>query len=244
MEDSKKKQKMAFRDERGGALLSILILMAVVSIMLLAAAPDVVQQVQREKERESIRRGEEVAEAIRQYVVFHRGSKLPSSMDDLLEGLPYGTKKRAILRASSAIDPLSEDGKWKLVQPKPDVLARLATRIQKYNNGALPDSPNREFFDRYAVQIVNSLNIEDEEDNAAPADETDGASGDESENQPFIGVVSKSRKKSVLTYYGIENHSKWIFTPLFRGTGISRVTGQNNSGSGSPIIPEDKPRDR
>jgi hypothetical protein len=48
------------------------------------------------------------------------------------------------------------------------------------------------------------------------------------ENTPFIGVASQSRATSVIAYYGIENHSKWIFTPLFRGTGSS----QNNRGNG------------
>ncbi|MCA1642010.1 MAG: hypothetical protein LC785_08685 [Acidobacteria bacterium] len=33
---------------------------------------------------------------------------------------------------------------------------------------------------------------------------------------PFIGVVSRSRRKSVLTYYGIERHDRWIFTPAYR----------------------------
>ena len=63
------------------------------SIALLAVAPTIQQGVQREKELEAIRRGEEVTEAIQQYVIFYQ--KLPQSMDDLLQGLPHGTKKRA-----------------------------------------------------------------------------------------------------------------------------------------------------
>jgi len=31
----------------------------------------------------------------------------------------------------------------------------------------------------------------------------------------------------VLAYYGIENHSKWIYTPLFRGGGTSSVNPRN-----------------
>jgi hypothetical protein len=26
-----------------------------------------------------------------------------------------------------------------------------------------------------------------------------------------------------VTYYGIENHSKWMFTPLFRGSGAVSI---------------------
>ncbi len=200
-------------------LMAVMALMSIFAVALLAVAPAVQQEVQREKELEAVRRGEEVAEAIRQYVEFHRGAKLPSSIDDLLEGLPQGTKKRQILRVSAAIDPLSEDGQWRLVEADPQTLARFAKRVQGYNNGVLPSSPSR-IFDRWAVLIVSAINTETEEDNQAPDEgDLEFTTG----NTPFIGVVSGSRSRSVLAYYGIENHSKWVFTPLFRGTGVSRA---------------------
>ena len=74
--------------ESGMTLLAIMAVMAIFAIGLLAVAPSVQLGVQREKELESIRRGEEIAEAIRQYIQFHNGAKLPESIDDLLEGLP------------------------------------------------------------------------------------------------------------------------------------------------------------
>lgn len=80
------------KNEAGMSLIMVLAVMTLFAIVLLAVAPTVQQGVQREKEIEAIRRGEEVAEAIRQYVVFYQG-KLPTSMDDLLEGIPAGTKK-------------------------------------------------------------------------------------------------------------------------------------------------------
>src|SRR5205814_3140595 len=106
-------------------------------------------EVQRSKELEAISRGEEVAAAIKQYVEFYGGAKLPNSMDDLLEGLPQGTKKRMILRASAAIDPLSEDGKWRLIKPDPQLIGKFARRVQNYNGGVLPPNPSQ-LFDRYA----------------------------------------------------------------------------------------------
>lgn len=204
--------------ERGMTLIVIMGLLAITAIALLAVAPLVQTEVQREKEREAIRRGEEIAEAIRQYVVFYNGQKLPESMDDLLEGLPEGTKKRQILRPSAAIDPLSEDGKWRLIKPDPLTLARFAKRVQDYNNGVLPSNPSP-VLDRYAVIIVNSAETED----AAQANDEDFDVV--KDNQPFIGVASQSRSKSVLTYYGIEKHSGWIFTPLFRGGGAFGFSG-------------------
>ena len=214
-------------------LLAVMAIMVVFAIGLLAVAPTVQQEVQREKELEAIRRGEEIAEAIRQYVEFYRGAKLPNSMDDLLEGLPYGTKKRQILRASSAVDPLSEDGKWRLIKADVDNLGGFARRVQNYNGGILPANPSQ-LFDRYAIVIVNSLNTElDSDTDADPDFEV------VTENTPFIGVASQSRTRSVLAYYGIENHSQWVFTPLFRGVGKSgaiptRVTGQGQGSSSGP----------
>jgi type II secretory pathway pseudopilin PulG len=204
------------RSQGGMTLLAVMAVMTLVAIALLAAAPSVQHEIQREKEVEAIRRGEEVADAIRKYVEFYRGQRLPNSIDDLLEGLPQGTKKRQILRPSAAVDPLSEDGKWRLIKADPKVLAPFAKRIQDYSNGLLPPNPSP-VFDRYAVMILNSANTE----SAAGSIEDDDDFEVVTDNTPFIGVASQSRSSSVIAYYGIEKHSQWIFTPLFRGTGRS-----------------------
>lgn len=201
--------------ESGMTLFAVMAVMVILAVVLLAAAPVIQQEIQREKELESIRRGEEIADAIRQYIIHYNGTKLPESIDDLLEGLPQGTKKRQILRASAATDPLSEDGKWRLIKPDPATIAAFARRVQNYNNGVLPANPTQ-FLDRYTIVIVNSLGA----DSGVDTDDSEEESIDVvTDNIPFIGVASQSRAKSVIAYYGIENHSKWIFTPLFRGGG-------------------------
>lgn len=201
------------------SMLAVLAVMTIFAIGLLAVAPTVQQGVQREKELESIRRGEDVAEAIRLYVEFYQGSKLPDSIDDLLEGLPAGTKKRQILRASSAVDPLSEDGKWRLIKPESQAFLNFGRRVQIYNNGVLPSSPSQ-VLDKYALPLVNIINTKSEDDLAEASEEE---IEDVTEGVSFIAVASQSRSKSIIAYYGIENHSKWIFTPLFRGAGASAV---------------------
>ena len=55
--------------QSGMSLIAVMAVMTLFAISLLAIAPTVQQGIQREKELESIRRGEEVAEAVRQYVV-------------------------------------------------------------------------------------------------------------------------------------------------------------------------------
>lgn len=212
-------------------LFAVMAMMAIFAIGLLAVAPSVQHEIQREKELEAISRGEQVAEAIKQYVEFYGGAKLPNSMDDLLEGLPQGTKKRQILRPAAAIDPLSEDGKWRLVKPDPESLGKFARRVQIYNGGVLPPNPSQ-LFDRYAIVIVNNINTGDEGDDEDAFAADDDISV-ETDNTPFIGVASQSKMRSVIAYYGIENHSKWVFTPLFRGTG----NANNPRGPGGPPGP-------
>ncbi len=216
----KKGQRTKDKGQKGLSLIAVLAVMTIFAIALLAVAPSVQQGVQREKELEQIRRGEEIAEALRQYVDFYQGRKLPRSMDDLLEGLPQGTKKRQILRPSAAVDPLSEDGKWRLISPTSQAFINYIKRVQTYNGGILPASPSR-FLDQFALQVVNILNTKSEEElEKAAEEEFDVAT----ENTPFIGVASQSKSKSIIAYYGIENHSKWIFTPMFRGSGSGGIT--------------------
>ena len=202
------------RRESGMTLVAVMMMMAIFAVALLAVAPSVHQGVQREKELESIRRGEEVADAIRQYVIAHNGTKLPESIDDLLEGLPVGSKKRMILRPSAATDPLSPDGKWRLIKADPKIISAFAKRVQTFNNGLLPNNPTN-LLDRYSIQLLVNLDLGTEDETEIVDDDFDVVT----DNQPFIGVASQSRSKSIIAYYGIEKHSNWIFTPLFRGTG-------------------------
>lgn len=226
------------KNEAGFSLIAILAIMSVFAIALLAVAPSVQIEVQREKELEAIRRGEEIAEAIRQYVNFYQGAKYPDSMDELLEGLPSGTKKKMILRPSAAVDPLSEDGKWKLVPI--NKMATFTRRVQSFNNGVLPSSENvhRNVLNQLG-QIVTSVDLGDDEDDVeAAASETDQDTFT-TENTPFIGVVSASESKSVIRYYGLGNHSKWVFTPLFRGSGASNFGGGGIQPARTPAATRD-----
>jgi type II secretory pathway pseudopilin PulG len=209
-------------NERGATLASMLALMTIMALFLLAVAPNVVQEVQREKELESIRRGEEIAEAIQLYA--QATGKLPQSMDDLLEGISVAgrTKKTMILRKSAAKDPLSSSGEWKFVQSNDKLLVDFMRRVMNYNNGATPSTPNIRVLQAPLGQIISSLNTETTEDTDPPGGEDDSANID----APFIGVVSRSQRKTVVTYYGIGRHDRWVFTPLFRGT--NDAGGNNN----------------
>src|SRR6185436_7001271 len=81
--------------EAGYTLVALLALMTVLSLFAMAVAPSAQQQAVREREKEAIFRGEQVADAIKEYYRYRVGftrqvgdNALPTSMDQLLEGIP------------------------------------------------------------------------------------------------------------------------------------------------------------
>ena len=124
--------------ERGYTLVALLALMSILVIVAMSAAPSLRQQHERELEKESIARGEEVAEAIALYTRY-KGAP-PTEMQQLLDGVDFGIKKVHILRPSAAIDPLSKSGEWKLVHPQDKVLGEFQDRVMKYTGGVVPNT--------------------------------------------------------------------------------------------------------
>jgi type II secretory pathway pseudopilin PulG len=226
----------ARHNERGYALVALLAVMSIMMLLILASAPSIRQQTQREREIEAIFRGEEVAEAIRRYVQANNG-QLPTSMDQLLEGVPRGTKKVQILRPAAATDPLSESGEWRMIRVNDAALVKFQVAVTLYAGGKTPVSRDP-FIQKYTPRTIQSItNLGSNDDSTpsqqnkdgagqnenkedAPTSESDeSSSGDDSSvnsTGPFIGVASRNRAPSIITYYGIERHDRWIFTPLFR----------------------------
>ncbi len=203
--------------ESGYTLVALLALMAVVALFAMAVAPAIRQQAQREGELETIFRGEEVAEAIRIYYsarVRTRNltgdSALPTSIDQLLEGIPSGTKKVQILRASAARNPLSASGEWNLIRPRSTQLTDFQRSVMLFTDNVKPttnDPQLKQAEQLLALTVLPTLGISPTGSSSTSADNSDG---------PFIGVVPESKNKSVINYYGIDRHDGWIFTPLFR----------------------------
>jgi type II secretory pathway pseudopilin PulG len=208
--------------QSGYTLVALLAVMTLLSLFALAAAPSMRQQLQRQREKEAIFRGEQVADAIRAFYIYRASTlravgdqALPTSIDQLLEGIPIqgGSKKRQILRASAARDPLSAAGEWRLIRPRSQELIDFQQSIIAYAGNLVPPStdPQMAQLQQLAVpQLASVLNIGTKEATPADDDSSDSYSG------PFVGVASRSRNSSVLYYYDIDRHDQWIFTPLFR----------------------------
>lgn len=211
----------ASRDD-GYALVALIAMMTVLALFALAAAPSIRQQVQRQQEQEAIFRGEQVADAIRSYYLNRRATVnaagpqgLPTSVEQLLEGvqIPGRTKKLQILRASAARDPLSSSGEWGFVRPQSLKLIDFERSIITYSGSFLPTPRDAQIAQLQAFMAPPLSGI------IATDSSTSSSSGDEESEDasgPFIGVTSRSRRKSVLHYYGIQQHNQWVFTPLFR----------------------------
>ena len=212
----------ARRSEGGYTLVALLAMMTVLALFAMAVAPSAQQQAMREREQEAIFRGEQVADAIRDYYKYrstvNRGAgdqALPTSMDQLLEGIPVpgGSKNRQILRPSAARDPLTIEGEWRFVLPRTEALIDFQQAVMFYAGNVLPPTrdPQIAQLQQFAVPRITSVtNLGEQSTQRSTSSVDDDATG------PFVGVASRSHRESVLTYYGIERHDQWIFTPLFR----------------------------
>lgn len=198
--------------EAGYTMLALLALMTIMMIALVAAAPVLKFEAQRQRELETIRRGEQIADAIRMYIFY--ADKYPNSFDELIEGAPYGTKKVQVLRQSSYKDLLTEKGEWQIVRVSDiSFLTRFCRDVTRYTGAPQPptsrvgEMPRLETLRlRMCPQISSTLPT----DFGGEPSEPEGSTGE------FVGVVSKSRDKSIISYYGINRHNRWVFTPIFR----------------------------
>jgi type II secretory pathway pseudopilin PulG len=204
------------RREQGYALVALLAVMTVIAIFAAAAAPSIRQQAQREREREAIFRGEQLAEAIRVYHSYQTRlgrppgeAALPTSMDQLLEGVPSGTKKIQVVRPSAAVDPLSDSGEWRLIRPGGSEMSDFVREVMLYSDNIRPTTTDQQL--KLQEQFMAPISF-----SGATGLSGSAAVRDDNYSGPFIGVASRSNSNSVIYYYGIARHDGWIFTPIFR----------------------------
>lgn len=207
--------------ERGYTLVALLAVMSIMALMLTVAAPRIRHEALREREQEAIFRGEEVAEAIRLYI--HYTGQPPTSMKQLLEGaqVPGRTRKVQVLRLSAAIDPLSKDGEWRTIKLTDKPLLDFRVALLKFvGTNQLPPTtdkdPRIQVFDQQLRNVALTLNTGKEDQTSDKESAPGGEDDSENSTGPFVGVASRSRTDAIITYYGIDRHDQWVFTPFFR----------------------------
>jgi hypothetical protein len=197
-------------------------MMTIFALFAMAIAPSVHQQAERDREKEAIFRGEQLADAIKDYYLYRSAvnrvggdQALPTSMDQLIQGVPIpgGAKTRQIVRASATRDPLTLEGEWRLIHPRSEPLIDFQQAVMAYGGSIVPTPrlPQIAQLQQFAAPLItNVLNTGSTSKSSGSSSVDDDSSG------PFVGVASRSRRSSVLTYYGIDTHDGWVFTPLFR----------------------------
>lgn len=208
-------------DQAGYTLVALLAMMTIFALFAMAVAPSVHQQAERDREKEAIFRGEQVADAIKAFYIYRSRmtgpgpQSLPTSIDQLKEGVPIpgGSKTRQVLRASAARDPLTIEGEWRLIHPQSEALIDFQQSVMLYAGNILPNPSDQQILQLQqfaAPQLTSVLNTGTTTKSSSSSSVDDDSSG------PFVGVASRSRRSSVLTYYDIDSHDGWVFTPLFR----------------------------
>jgi len=87
--------------------------------------------------------------------------------------------------------------------------------LTTYANGRLPAATTDT--DGTMQQIASTLpRVTNILDTGTREESPGGEDASLSSKGPFIGVASRSRRDSIITYYGIERHSDWVFTPFFK----------------------------
>lgn len=226
---------------RGYALLALIAAMTVMAILIAGYVPHLARQIQREREEELLFRGQQIVEAIAQYV--QMTGRYPSSLEELVRGFviqtPRGTRRVRFLRPSALIDPMTND-EWKVVRPGDPVLRRFVEAyleaiaqpanpmlLQFLQPGAVitlpgrprptPAQPMRQGRPRGSTPRAGGP-----EAAGGVAGSVGGVLTSPSAVQegggvgPILGVVSKSEKKSVRVYYGLDRYSDWpfVFIPV------------------------------
>ena len=108
---------------------------------------------------------------------------------------------------------MTPEGEWRFVLPRSQTLIGFQQSLLFYTNNVVPQPRDQQMIQLQGFAVPAMINVTNL---GSGATKPDTSSVDEDASGPFIGVASRSKRDSVLTYYGIERENEWIFTPLFR----------------------------
>jgi general secretion pathway protein G len=173
----------AIRNSQGGfTLVGALTILAVLAIFLTLSVPLWTRVKQRDNEKELIFRGKEYTEAIGRYLA--KFGTYPNDLDTLV-------KLKMIRKLYK--DPMTKSGKWKVLHP--DSLLQTGAAGQQN-------------------KIVTGGGKEEDENDEENVDEDKDKSDEEPEVEttgPVVGVVSRSKKTSMMVYDEQTHYNQWKF---------------------------------
>jgi type II secretory pathway pseudopilin PulG len=174
---------------RGFTLIGLLIIIAISSIMLLAAFPVWTTIMQREKEAELIFRGESYQYALENF--FNNFGRLPQDLTELVEMEPRSIRKLYP-------DPMTDDGEWELVKAGVDAFRKERDRGRKRGSRGA----RRRRSSRHSGPSLSDTRYR-----------LPGRASNVKMKGGFIsGVKSKCKDESIRLYKGADTYDQWEFT--------------------------------
>jgi type II secretory pathway pseudopilin PulG len=259
--NANKQTDLRRRNEKGYALVGLMVVMMFALILTTATAPTLRQETQREKEEEMLWRGQQVAFALKKYREYRSGA-FPTDLKELVQGIDVNGVKKRLLRPSALCDPMipcTDGGNWRLVHPGDPLPKELLDAIiATQEKRQMPITPqSMQDLARFAQMGATQLP-------GQPSDtQLDGAIGgrggqagdggglgsdsnDPLKKKPIIGVVSKKSDRMFRSYYGIEEYDHALFfpnVPVIVGGFVNplvmtaAIAGGGNSGGKDPNCP-------
>ena len=231
--------------EEGFTLLSVIIVLALLTISLSIAVPQISRAIQRDKELECLHRGQQYARAIRLY--YRRTGNFPTDIAQL-----ENTGNIRFLRKAYK-DPITNSD-WKLVyqgEVKPEILDQgrqffgvsYPMTPAATPTGVIPARapPSTSAVDNYGTnggaqlldpatgQPVNS-SASGSTQAATDTQDTTGGSGSAMGNRRIVGVCSRSTKGSIRVYKKQTHYNDWQFVYDPASDGISGGTQPSVNG--------------
>ena len=185
------------RRQRGYVLLAVLLVLALILLATMAAAPRLAQQIRRDREEELIHRGTQYARAIKRY--YKKFGRYPLSVAQLED-----TNHLRFLRRPYK-DPMTEKGDWRLIH---------VGEAKVVPKGALPPAGQPSLA---GATPAGGPTPSGSQPGEAPAVGTPAAAmstpvtGPTFGGGPIVGVASTSKQASIRVLNDKDHYNDWEF---------------------------------
>ncbi|HXF04376.1 MAG TPA: hypothetical protein VNM72_03055 [Blastocatellia bacterium] len=219
------------RRSNGSILIAVVAALTVALVVASAAIPDLVRDLQREREEEMLFRGQQIVDGLERF--YRATNRYPMSLEELAEGIMMrGGRRLRFVRPSALTDPLTNEP-WAVLRPGDPAVRRFVQAylksvgqppnpvlLQFLTRGGqitLPGRPSpRTMNPRSPQSGPRTVSPQPPPQSEAETDFDLLAQSVESDAEgeatgPVIGVVSKSEKKTVRVFYDLESYRDWAF---------------------------------
>lgn len=235
MDSGAKQQGRPKCNESGYMLLLLMVAVAMLTITLLAVAPNYRRSIRRDQEVEMIHRGVQYERAVRLY--YHQFHRYPTSIEDLED-----TNKMRFLRRRYK-DPMSPDGKWQIAHIQDIKLDNITGLTAAVAGAGIPGAPAA----LNAATVNAAVSLQTNAQNAAsvasafsnstpdnsagtdkasasggqptngtnassgPADTSSSGFGNVLGGGPMLGVISRSKAEGIHSFNDKSHYNAWYF---------------------------------